>query len=119
MTIMAWVSSFHHDYPTMPKLLTKARQQEVVSDFVYSKGLELCMFVYLDAFLDNHRKLYPQDAIIYGTQGIRTLLEASYQMIRERIRIAGLLTEKDAGEYMIGRKKWSTIFKTPLYHTYL
>jgi len=97
----------------MPKLLTKARQQEVVSDFVYSKGLELCMFVYLDAFLDRHRELYPQDGNMYGIRGIKALLEASYQMIRERIRMAGLLTEKDAGEYLIGRK-WNAIFKNSI-----
>ena len=89
----------------MPKLLTKARQQEVVSDFVYSKELELCMFVHLDAFLDYHRKTYPQDATIYGTQGIKILLEASYQDIRKEIQKIGVLTEKDAGEYMLGRMK--------------
>ena len=89
----------------MPKLLTKARQQEVVADFVYAKELELCMFVYLDAFLDTHREKFPQDATLYGTKGIRALLEASYQMIREKLRVAGLLTEKAAGEYMINRKK--------------
>jgi hypothetical protein len=49
-----------------------------VADFVYEKKLEMCMFVYLDEFLDHHRTLYPQDATIFGTDGIKRLLEASY-----------------------------------------
>lgn len=89
----------------MPKLLTKAHQQEVVSDFIYTKEVELCMFVYLDAFLDTHRKNFPQDATLYGTHGIKVLLEASYEMIREKIQAAGLLTEKAAGDYMINWRK--------------
>ena len=62
------------------------------------------MFVYLDEFLDRHRALYPQDATAFGTNGIKKLLEASYQLIREKIRDAGLLTAKDAGKYMLRRK---------------
>ncbi|KAI1288808.1 hypothetical protein EDD11_009646 [Mortierella claussenii] len=89
----------------MPKKLTKERQQEVVADFVYNKGLELCMYVYLDAFLDKHRANHPQDATAFGTSGIKALLEAPYEMIRERIRAQGLLTESAAGEYMMSRKK--------------
>ena len=89
----------------MPKKLTKARQQEVVADFVYAKELPLCMFVYLDAFLDTHRKNHPQDATSYGTGGIKALLEASYEMIRDRIDERGLLTEKAAGEYMMSLKR--------------
>jgi hypothetical protein len=85
----------------MPAILTKARQREVVADFIYEKNLELCMFIYLDEFLDYHRNLFPQDATIFGTNGIKKLLEASYQLIREKIRNAGLLTNKDAGEYML------------------
>jgi len=84
--------------------LTKSRQQDVVADFVYEKKLEMCMFVYLDEFLDNHRTLYPQDATTFGTDGIKRLLEASYQMIRDQIRDAGLLTEKAAGTYMMRSK---------------
>ena len=91
----------------MPVRLTKSRQQDVVADFVYAKNLEMCMFVYLDEFLDVHRKLYPQDATTFGTIGIKKLLEASYQPIREKLREEGLLTEKAAGEYM-RRKKWRT-----------
>ena len=83
--------------------LTKSRQQEVVADFIYEKNLELCMFIYLDEFLDYHRNLFPQDATIFGTNGIKKLLEASYELIREKIRNAGLLTSKDAGEYMLRR----------------
>ena len=88
----------------MPKTLTKARQQEVVADFMYAKELELCMFVYLDAFLDNHRQNFPQDATSYSTGGIKALLEASYQMIRDKLRVAGLLTEEAAGDYMMKRQ---------------
>ena len=65
-----------------PTRLTKARQQEVVADFIYAKNLELCMFIYLDEFLDYHRNLFPQDATTFGTNGIKKLLEASYQLIR-------------------------------------
>ena len=61
------------------------------------------MFIYLDEFLDYHRNLFPQDATTFGTNGIKKLLEASYQLIREEIRNAGLLTNKDAGEYMLRR----------------
>ena len=94
----------------MPARLTKSRQQDVVADFIYAKNLEMCMFVYLDEFLDYHRNLFPQDATTYGTNGIKKLLEASYQAIREKIREGGLLNEKDAGEYM-RRKKWDSIFQ--------
>jgi hypothetical protein len=87
-----------------PTRLTKSRQREVVADFIYAKNLELCMFIYLDEFLDYHRNLFPQDATTFGTNGIKKLLEASYQLIREKIRNAGLLTNKDAGEYMLRRK---------------
>jgi hypothetical protein len=87
-----------------PTRLTKSRQREVVADFIYAKNLELCMFIYLDEFLDYHRNLFPQDATTFGTHGIKKLLEASYQLIREKIRNAGLLTNKDAGEYMLRRK---------------
>jgi hypothetical protein len=89
----------------LPRLirLTKSRQREVVADFIYAKNLELCMFIYLDEFLDYHRNLFPQDATTFGTNGIKKLLEASYQLIREKIRNAGLLTNKDAGEYMLRR----------------
>jgi hypothetical protein len=62
------------------------------------------MFVYLDEFLDHHRNLYPQDATTFGTDGIKRLLEASYQMIRENIRDVGLLTEKATGKYMMRQK---------------
>jgi hypothetical protein len=86
-----------------PTRLTKSRQREVVADFIYAKNLELCMFIYLDEFLDYHRNLFPQDATTFGTNGIKKLLEASYQLIREKIRNAGLLTNKDAGEYMLRR----------------
>jgi hypothetical protein len=86
-----------------PTRLTKSRQREVVADFIYAKNLELCMFIYLDEFLDYHRNLFPQDATTFGTNGIKKLLEASYQLIREEIRNAGLLTNKDAGEYMLRR----------------
>jgi hypothetical protein len=88
----------------MPTRLTKSRQQDIVVDFVYSKNLEMCMFVYLDEFLDHHRNLYPQDATTFGTDGIKRLLEASYLMIRKNIRDVGLLTEKAAGKYMMRRK---------------
>lgn len=88
---------------TTSSYLTKSRQQQVVAEFIYAKNLELCMFVYLDEFLDYHRNLFPQDATIFGTNGIKKLLEASYQLIREKIRNAGLLTNKDAGEYMLRR----------------
>jgi hypothetical protein len=88
----------------MPVRLTKSRQQDVVADFVYAKNLEMCMFVYLDEFLDYHRNLFPQDATTYGTNGIKKLLEASYQAIREKIREGGLLNEKDAGEYTRRKK---------------
>jgi hypothetical protein len=80
--------------------LTKIDQQDVVADFVYEKKLEMCMFVYLDEFLDRHRELYPQEATTFGTDGIKRLLEASYQKIREDIRNLGLLTESAAGKFM-------------------
>lgn len=89
----------------MPCVLTKSRQQDVVADFIHEKNLEMCMFVYLDSFLDFHRQTFPQDATTYGTYGIKALLEASYQAIRERLRDAGLLTEKASGEYMMTRRK--------------
>jgi hypothetical protein len=62
------------------------------------------MFVYLDEFLDHHRKQHPQDATMYGTRGIKALLEASYQAIRESIQSQGLLTDRAAGEYMCRKK---------------
>lgn len=62
------------------------------------------MFFYLDESLDFHRNLFPQDATTFGTDGIKKLLEASYQAIREKIR-EGLLTEKDAGEYMLRKSE--------------
>jgi hypothetical protein len=88
----------------MPSRLTKSHQQEVVADFIYETNLEMCMFVYLDEFLDYHRNLFPQDSTTYGTNGIKKLLEASYQAIREKINAEGLLTEKAAGEYMLRKK---------------
>jgi hypothetical protein len=84
----------------MPTKISKARQQEIVADFIYERDLELCMYIYLDIFIDTHRRNYPEDVTTYSTRGIKTLLEASYQMIREQIRATGLLTEKTAGEYM-------------------
>jgi hypothetical protein len=85
----------------MPRKLTKARQQEIVSEFVYGKDLELCMYIYLDAFLDAHRMHYPQEGNTYGTRGIWALLEASYQGIRLEIQAKGLLTAEAAGEYLM------------------
>ena len=99
-----WTSYRREYIMPRPTRLTKARQQEVVADFIYEENLELCMFVYLDEFLDYHRNLFPQDATIFGTNGIKTLLEASYQLLRDKIRADGLLTEKDAGEYMLRKK---------------
>jgi len=88
----------------MQTRLTKSCQQDVVADFIYEKKLEMCMFVYLDEFLDHHRKLYPQDATIFGTDGIKRLLEASYEMIRDKLRNVGLLSENAAGKYMLRPK---------------
>jgi hypothetical protein len=89
----------------MPTKLTNATQQDVVADFIYEKDLELCMFVYLDEFLNIHQQRFPQDATAYGTQGIRALLEASYERIRRQIQAGGLLTEKAASKYLMSRKK--------------
>lgn len=89
----------------MPKKLTKARQQEVVADFVYEKNLELCMYVYLDAFLDVHRRNYPQKDNTYGTKGIKALLEESYRGIHDGLEKHGLLTKEAAGRYMMARVK--------------
>ena len=94
-----------HDCSMPTKNVTKARQQEVIADFIYEKDLELCMYIYLDVFIDKHRREHPDDATSYSTKGIRALLEASYLMIREKIRMAGLLTEKAAGEYMMRRRE--------------
>lgn len=85
----------------MPTKTTKARQQEVVADFIYEKGLELCMYIYLNAFLDCHRALYPQEGNTYGTKGIRALLEASYEMIHSGLKDQGLLTKEAAGRYLL------------------
>ena len=84
----------------MPIKLTKSCQQEVVADFIYEKGLELCMYIYLDAFLDIHRAKYPQEGNTYGTNGIWMLLEASYEMIRNGLKEQGLLTKEAAGRYL-------------------
>jgi len=89
----------------MPREVSKARQQELVADFIYSRDLELCMYIYLDIFLDIHRKNHPDDATAYSSRGITALLEGSYKMIREKILDAGLLTEKAAGEYMMTHNK--------------
>ena len=89
----------------MPTKLTKAIQQDVVADFIYEKDLEMCMFVYLDMFLDIHWEKYPQDATTYDTRGIRALLEASYERIRRQIQASGLLTEKAASKYLMSLKK--------------
>lgn len=89
----------------MPGILTKPRQQEVVADFIYEKNLELCMYVYLDAFIDIHRTKHPDDPTSYDKRRIKALLEASYENIRENLRASGLLTEKAAGRYMMTLKR--------------
>lgn len=89
----------------MPGIRTKAFQQEVVADFIYGKKLELCMFVYLDAFIDIHRKKHPDNASWYDRRGITALLEASYEKIREDILACDMLTSKAAGKYMMTLKR--------------
>jgi hypothetical protein len=81
--------------------LTKSRQQDVVAKFVEEKNLEYCMYIYLDEFLDIHRREHPQILNTYGTTGIKALLEASYAMIRDRLRTNGLLNSTDATNYML------------------
>lgn len=65
------------------KLLTKAQQQDIVAEFVERKNLESCMYIYLDEFLDIHRREHPQMGNTYGTSGIMALLEVSYMMTRD------------------------------------
>lgn len=90
---------------TMPTKLTKSHQQDIVADFVYAKGLEHCMYIYLDAFVDRYRRLYPQKDNMYGTRGIKALLEASYQGIRDGLERDGLLTTEASAEYMMTLSK--------------
>ena len=82
----------------MPTKLIKARQQDVVADFIYERDLDLCMFVYLYEFLNIHRERYPQNATAYFTHGIRALLETSFEKIYGQIQACGLLTEKAASK---------------------
>lgn len=85
----------------MPTKVTKACQQELVADFIYEKNLELCMFIYLDAFIDIHFKKYGCSWSAYDESTINALLETSYLDIREKILEGGLLTKKAAGKYMM------------------
>jgi hypothetical protein len=55
----------------------------------------------LDAFLDIHRKKFPQKGNTYGTNGIRALLEASYEGIRDDMLRNGLLTTEESSRYMM------------------
>lgn len=87
---------------TMSEGFTKAHQQEIVADFIYEKKLELCMYIYLDAFLDIYHSKCSQNGTAFDTRGIRAVLEVSYQGIRDDIKRNGLLTEKAAGKYMMG-----------------
>jgi hypothetical protein len=89
----------------MSKRLARKQQQEVVSEFVEEKNLESCMYVYLAAFLDIHQREHPHNETTYERAGIRALLEVSFEMIRFRLSAHGLMNTKDAGHYMLNRKK--------------
>ena len=85
-------------------MMTKAQQQELVADFVYEKHLELSMYIYLDAFVDVHRKEF-QEGNIYSANNVRALLEASHEKIRNGLKQQNLLTKEAAGKYLMTLKK--------------
>jgi hypothetical protein len=89
----------------MPVPTTKIDQQEIIADFIYEKHLELCMYIYLDAFINKHRAQHRQECTTYTRDIIWTLLDASYLRIRERLLGQGLLTEKAAGKYMMSLQR--------------
>ena len=68
------------------------------------RKLESCMYIYLDKFLDIHRYEYPQHGNMYGTDGIKAVLEVSYLMICIKLQSSGLLNSADAINYLLGRE---------------
>jgi hypothetical protein len=103
-TVILCASLPSHQTPiTMP--LTKARQQDIVAQFVYAKDLELCMYIYLDTFLDTHRKNNPRVVEGWKRRDVLAALEVSYKYIREKAIAFGMLTEEAAGEYLLGNLK--------------
>jgi len=89
----------------MPVPTTRIHQQEIIADFIYEKDLELCMYIYLDAFINKHRAQHHEECTAYTRDTIWTLLHASYLRIRERLLGQGLLTEKAAGKYMMSLQR--------------
>lgn len=86
----------------MPRKLTKSYQREIISDFIYGKNLEVCMFVYLDVLIDTHKKNYPNIVEQWRKRDVLAALEISYRYIRKVAIDAGMLTEEAAGDYLLG-----------------
>lgn len=86
----------------MSRKLTKSYQREIISDFIYGKDLEVCMFVYLDILIDTHKKNRPNIVEEWGKKEVLAALETSYSYIRKVAIDAGMLTEEAAGDYLLG-----------------
>ncbi|OAQ25593.1 hypothetical protein K457DRAFT_23056 [Linnemannia elongata AG-77] len=92
-------------YITMHVSYEKSFQQDVVAEFVDDHRLEYCMFVYLDAFLDTHRAMYPDLVDRWDPYAMYEMLEEVYNGIRLDLLKHGLLTNKAAGKYVMKRSQ--------------
>lgn len=95
----------HATPDNMPRPITKAHQQDIVADFIYAREIPLCMYVYLNAFLDMHYAKFPATIDKWGKRGVMALLETSWKRIHDDLQMKGLLTEEAAGNYMMNRGK--------------
>ena len=84
------------------KRISKSLQQDVVAEFVHDHGLESCMYVYLDAFIDIHIANFPRQVRRWTSRTLYTLLENAYEDIRDDLASKGLLTNEAAGDYVLG-----------------
>jgi hypothetical protein len=88
-----------------PSRISKARQQDVVADFVDDHDLEHCMFVYLDAFIDAHIANYPNYVPRWDADRIYAILEMVYKGLRDDLAREGMLTKEAASEYLHGEPR--------------
>lgn len=81
--------------------LTKEHQQKIIGEFIYRKKIGECIFIYLDMFIDIVR-MYQHDWIkTNGSEGIWSILEASYKDIQRHVRRRKFLTYETVGEYLV------------------
>ncbi|KAH7057883.1 hypothetical protein BKA57DRAFT_531197 [Linnemannia elongata] len=66
-----------------------------------SAAWEICMYVYLDAFVDIHRANSPDFGETWCPHIIYSVLEKVYKGIRCELSEKGLLTNEAAGEYLM------------------